>query len=524
MKSFLLPLFSAVLSVWVSPLRAADAPPTKGRAEHVVLVVWDGMRPDFVSEENTPTLAALAKAGVFFERHHSVYPTMTEVNGTALATGCYPARSGILGNREYRPALNPLRPSAMESPDVIRRGDALTGGHYLGVPTLPELLHAAGRRTAIAGTKGVALLWDRAERPADSANVCVFGGETMPAEAAARINEALGGAFPKEITFPNAAQDLWTTRALTEVLWKDGVPPFSVLWMSDPDYSQHKSAPGSSLALRALRENSDANLRRVLEALDRHGVRDKTDVFVVSDHGFSTVTSTADAFKELSAAGLRAVPGLAAGPLKPGEIFLVPLGGTMAFYVGDREPATIRRLVEFLQGSDFAGVIFTRAEPVLPGTFPLALARLDSPEAPDVVISLRWNEDRNRDGTPGGIGSDPGRGVGFGTHATLSPYDVHNTLVAAGPDFPQGLRSIPPTGNVDLAPTIAAILGLPAGKMDGRVILDTMQNPVQTARDQVPFEIHDHRATTATWEQRLRTSTAGGGVYLDEGNGGLVKR
>jgi hypothetical protein len=34
--------------------------------------------------------------------------------------------------------------------------------------------------------------------------------------------------------FPNDAQDRWTTRALTEVLWKTEVPKFLLLWLSEP--------------------------------------------------------------------------------------------------------------------------------------------------------------------------------------------------------------------------------------------------------------------------------------------------
>src|SRR5438874_6827247 len=73
-----------------------------GRGEHVVVVVWDGMRPDFISAQYTPTLWKLAQSGVFFRRHHSVYPSATIVNGTALMTGVYPNHSGILANHAYR--------------------------------------------------------------------------------------------------------------------------------------------------------------------------------------------------------------------------------------------------------------------------------------------------------------------------------------------------------------------------------------------------------------------------------------
>ena len=98
-----------------------------GRASHVVLIVWDGMRPDFVSEATTPALFALARDGVTFLHHHPVYPSITEVNATALATGVYPWQSGIIGNHEFRPAFDAFEPVNTDSLAVARRGDELTG-------------------------------------------------------------------------------------------------------------------------------------------------------------------------------------------------------------------------------------------------------------------------------------------------------------------------------------------------------------------------------------------------------------
>jgi hypothetical protein len=45
-------------------------------------------------------------------------------------------------------------------------------------------------------------------------------------------------------------------------------------------------------------------------------------------------------------------------------------------------------------------------------------------------------------------------------HGSFSPIDVHNTLYAAGPDFKAGFTDTLPTGNVDVAPTVAKILDL----------------------------------------------------------------
>ena len=46
-------------------------------AERACLMVWDGLRPDMVSNELTPNLWRMAGQGVWFERSHAVYPTLT---------------------------------------------------------------------------------------------------------------------------------------------------------------------------------------------------------------------------------------------------------------------------------------------------------------------------------------------------------------------------------------------------------------------------------------------------------------
>ncbi len=521
--SFPRSLLFAVVGVGVllpPSVRAEDAlpRPLTRRAAHVVIVVWDGMRPDFVSAEHTPTLAKLAADGVFFERHHSVYPTSTEVNGTVLATGVWPERSGIIANREYRPAIDPLKNVPTEVPEVVAKGDEVTGGKFVAVPTLPEMVRATGGRVAVAATKGVGLLWDRGER-ADG-TVTVAHGHTVPAAALADLEAALGGPFPVDPPkFPNSAQDNWTTRALTEVLWRDGVPALSVLWLSDPDYSQHATAPGAPTALAALRENADANLARVLAALEAKGVRGKTDVVVVSDHGFSTITESINVEERLTKAGFAVHSQLAAAPLPKGEIMFVGLGGTMSFYVGERDAATRDRLVRFLQASTFAGVIFTRGADDVKGTFPLTRVHLESPDAPDVMVALRWSDEKNAAGVAGTILGDHNRKAGNGTHATLSPYDLHNLLVAAGPDFKRGFRSATPSGNLDVVPTVAALLGLKAAdKLDGRVLAEALLDG--PAPHDLLLLREDARATADGWQQQLQTVGVHGATYLEQGNGG----
>ena len=43
-------------------------------AERALLMVWDGLRPDFVTAEQTPNLWRLIQRGVWFERSAHMIP------------------------------------------------------------------------------------------------------------------------------------------------------------------------------------------------------------------------------------------------------------------------------------------------------------------------------------------------------------------------------------------------------------------------------------------------------------------
>src|SRR5438874_4442688 len=216
--------FSILFASWrvfCAPAPGAEEP---HESRHVVIVVWDGMRPDFVSEQNTPSLWKLARDGVTFRNHHSVYPSATMVNGTALVTGVYPGKNGIIANHVYRPDIDPHHAIDVELPAVVKKGDELSGGKYISVPTIPEIIQQAGGRTVIAAAKTVGLLLDRhvardSGKPNDPASpiaegermkvrgsrsVTLFAGKSLPTDALAPITAALG-------PFPSAhlEQDSW---------------------------------------------------------------------------------------------------------------------------------------------------------------------------------------------------------------------------------------------------------------------------------------------------------------------------
>src|SRR5206468_5284242 len=155
----------------------------------------------------------------------------------------------------------------------------------------------------------------------------------------------------------------------------------------------------------------------------------------------------------------------------------------------------------------------------LPGTFHLNDAKIDNPHAPDVVMAFRWYDLKNQFGIPGMIDADWQRAAGEGTHATLSRFDMHNTLVAAGPDFEPGATDDLASGNVDLVPTILQILGIkPPAKLDGRILSEAMTSAISNnsglrSAERLPLQKSETKTIEATrrvrsgiWRQSLQIS------------------
>jgi arylsulfatase A-like enzyme len=83
---------------------------------------------------------------------------------------------------------------------------------------------------------------------------------------------------------------------------------------------------------------------------------------------------------------------------------------------------------------------------------------------------------------------------GTAGHGSSSPWDVHNTLIAAGPGLRQHVTFDSPSANVDFAPTFLTLLGISVpASMQGRPLIEAFAEPatpVPTA------EVTQHTAGT----------------------------
>ena len=250
-------------------------------------------------------------------------------------------------------------------------------------------------------------------------------------------------------------------------------------------------------------------------------MRGETDVIVVSDHGFSTIGANCDFAESLRAAGFNARSNFDRPP-KPDDVVVAGNGGSVMLYVTGKSPAVISNVVVTLQQQPFSGVIFTRD--ALPGTFPFSEIKAAGPTAPDIIVSTRWTRQPASDEHPHIEVFNDGYheySAGCGMHVTLSPTDLHNTCVAAGPDFRRGVVDSLPSGNVDIVPTLLKLMNIQAEPpLDGRVLSEALVDP-DTSLLNVELQRRDAHAQCAdgVWEQYLTFTELDGVRYLDEGNG-----
>ena len=495
MRAVLLAVACAGLAAAVLP--AAQQP--SARHTHVVIVV-DGLRPDYVTADVMPRLFRLGRRGIVFNAHHAVFPTVTRVNGPSFVTGSYPETHGLMGNAIYIPKANPARAldtGGKANLEAAERAD----GRLLTAPTLGEILQRAGRKVLVvsSGSSGSAFVLNHTT----SGGATVHPEFALPPDLAVRAAARLGPAPPHAT--PNDAQNRYAIDAYLTLGLDEIHPDITFVWLNDPDGTAHASGIGAEPTVKSL-ALVDAGIGYLEDALAAKGLLDRTNILVTSDHGFST-----------HAGGFRLATLVEpfAKPMPDGSMDIVVAEG--AIYLRSRpDPERVAAIVSALQKRPEVGAIFTRPRPgvefegMVPGTLSFDVVRWNHPRAGDILVSSNWSHDKNQ----GFAGTT--RDGGTAGHGSSSPYDVHNTLLAAGPDFREHASSDVPTSNVDLAPTLLRLLNLSApASMSGRVIQEGLRGGPAISTVRVERLQQTVKTSDGSYQLTAHLSIIDGRRYLD---------
>jgi predicted AlkP superfamily pyrophosphatase or phosphodiesterase len=555
-------VFPVVVGLFLSLPAQAISVPVAPAPRNVVIFVADGLRYSSVTPKTAPTMAKLRRQGVDFSNSHAVYPTLTTANASAIATGHFLGDTGDYANTLYTGFPVSCRMNMtvifLEDDCILRDVKAHFGDAYLGQTSLLQAARAAGFNTVIVGKKGPAAIQfldalDSKDNRVDGPlGVFIDESTNRPANydgtptkstmlsglVAAEVLRATGDSAPAFTSMPNLTQQSYLLSATTQALipdLKDSGKPFVLLfWSRDPDTTQHGAIdsdghllPGiNSTSGRAAIANADGDLKGILDALRQWGMADNTDVFVIADHGFSTIAKgvptpegtlerttlpngfvaldvarwlggqnvydpdQSNALLDLSSGDHPQGGNALIGPSPEAPMAIVAANGGSDFIYVAAGRAAAKAIFAKLVDAPYVGALFVNdsllkeGDPKdFAGALPMSDVNLigsSTVPRPDIVVGFRSFVVKGCT-----LGeqmctaeiADTGLHTGQGMHGSFSRADTRNFMAAIGPDFKTRFDDTAPVGNVDVAPTLAHILGVDLsgpGTLKGRVIAEAL--------------------------------------------------
>jgi arylsulfatase A-like enzyme len=305
-------------------LFASAASGQNATPHNLIIFVPDGLRALKVTPETAPAMADLRDKGVNFKNPHSLFPTFTTANASAMATGHYFGDTGDFSNTIYtgygsEPAGGTVVPF-LENDAVLGDIDEHFKGDYLDEDTVLKLAREKGFSTAAIGKVGPTLIFDHTDRGKNSIvfddstggkNGVPLSDEVKDALTRANLplatpgrgdNGKIGDANTPGTTSANVVQQAYfadvATKVVLPMLKARGKPFVLVFWSRDPDGSQHNQGdslntitPGinGSTSMAGIK-NADGNLAQIRKALDDLELAATTNIIVSADHGFSTIS------------------------------------------------------------------------------------------------------------------------------------------------------------------------------------------------------------------------------------------
>jgi arylsulfatase A-like enzyme len=316
------------LSAGLTVLLAGAASAENAAPHNVILFVPDGLRGRIVTPDSAPAMAEVRDKGVNFKNSHSLFPTFTTANASAMATGHYLGDTGDFSNTIY--TAYPVTPAGgtvvpfLESDPVLHDVDEHFGGDYLNEETILKMARARGYSTAAIGKLGPTLIFDHTDKIGTDGLHSIVVDDSTGSQKGVPLSQEMQDAMTKAglalttpsrgengkagdfktagTTVPNTAQQAYFADVAAKVvlpMFKARNKPFVlVFWSRDPDGSQHNNGdslntvtPGINgpTSLAAIK-NADNNLAQLRKALDDLGLAATTNIIISSDHGFSTIS------------------------------------------------------------------------------------------------------------------------------------------------------------------------------------------------------------------------------------------
>ncbi len=422
-----------------------------GNPSGLVLVSITGLTADRYRDPSPvmPTLAAMATSGISADAVRGVAPASRYPAHATLASGRRPAGHGIVADR--RLGERGVGPGLFWDAKSVR------------APTLWLRAGEAGLRVATLGwpsTVGAKVTENLPDgEPSGGSSWLELLQRNATPKMVSRARAA--GAGAPEAASPGSARDA----VLVEVacsLFETEAPHLVMMQLSQtsvPLTVEGSDAAGTQAAFRS----ADQAVAKLLSCLQRTGRLSRTAVAVVGDHGIVPVHTLVAPNSVLAEAGLLTRRSMGEN-LVSWTAIARSNGGSAFVYARSREDALLARraLEEQAERTDAFRVVS-------------AQEMLGLGADPDAWFGL--------EAEPGFLFFDTSRGPvlrpsvarGAGGYLPERP-EMDAGFVAWGPGLARGVR-IPVMQQTDVAPTLAPLLGISLGGVDGRVLVGVLRLP-----------------------------------------------
>jgi predicted AlkP superfamily pyrophosphatase or phosphodiesterase len=431
---------------------ATQTQPSLDKSRHIVLISLDGF-PSWALDDPylpVPTLRRLAARGALAKGMRPVNPTVTWPNHTTLVSGVTPAKHGVLFNGLLKrdPGVPPRVEPWLHRDEMVR------------VKTLYDIAHARGLTTAqvdwVAIQDAPTVTWAFPERPPPTGQIAQ---ELVKAGMLSQTE--LETFATRNIVW----RDRVWTQAAAHIIEKHRAN-LMMFHLLNLDSTQHRYGPRTHAAMTTM-SLLDAQVAEIVAAVDRAGLIARTTFVVVSDHGFKLVKRQIRLNAAFMKAGLLKAQD---GKVLQSDAYVVPEGGSAIVYVTVPDPtgellARARKAIAGVEGID--GII----EPADYARFGLPLPTVNNQMGVLFVtpkegysFTAAVGEEVVVDATEGSLGA-------HGYPATDA--DLNALFIASGAGIRQGV-SLGVIDNVDVAPTMAELLGLNLPNVDGKVLKEIL--------------------------------------------------
>lgn len=223
----------ATLSVFL----LCNAQPAAAQIEHVVVIGVDGLSSSGLRNAETPVLDKLIQDGAIAWQARTVLPTVSSPNWATIITGAGPEQHGVLSNdwEVDKQVLTPI------TQDATKR--------------FPSLFRVIKQQRPGAKLASV-YHWD------------AFG----------RLYDRAAVDFDRHFSTPDSCVTAFNSYLAQER------PTFAFLHLDHVDGAGHQHGHGSAGYLAAI-AHADSLIGRVMATINKAGIREKTLLLLVSDHG-----------------------------------------------------------------------------------------------------------------------------------------------------------------------------------------------------------------------------------------------